>query len=284
MLDSLLLEPGHRVLELGTGSGWNAALVSWRAGPGRVVSMEVDAALAGQARQRLDAVGAGVSVVMGDGTASSSAGSLYDRLISTFAVERIPWSWVSRTRPGGRLVTPWGRLGHVALTVADDGRSATGWVQGLAQFMPARGSDPGWGFRQVRGDEPAQGERPFSRDIRPISDDAHLRFALRVLLPEVRIATVTAEDGPTVWLHDGETSWATLSTVDGTHPTVCQGGPRRLAEEVEMAWDYWLSDGSPDLYDFGLTVEQDRQFVWVRDPAAGPWPPVRSGVLRTGGS
>jgi protein-L-isoaspartate O-methyltransferase len=50
MLDPLLLDPGHRVLELGTGTGWNTALLARRAGPDLVTSVEVDAALAGQAR------------------------------------------------------------------------------------------------------------------------------------------------------------------------------------------------------------------------------------------
>ncbi|MGW6507452.1 hypothetical protein ACWGCP_07840 [Streptomyces niveus] len=53
MLDSLLLEPGHRVLELGTGTGRNAALPAWRAGGGRVTSVEVDGELAERARGRL---------------------------------------------------------------------------------------------------------------------------------------------------------------------------------------------------------------------------------------
>ncbi|NEC92736.1 protein-L-isoaspartate O-methyltransferase, partial [Streptomyces sp. SID12501] len=62
MLDSLRLEAGMRVLELGTGTGWNAALLAWRAGPGQVTSIEVDQGLADQARRRLEASHAEVTV------------------------------------------------------------------------------------------------------------------------------------------------------------------------------------------------------------------------------
>ncbi|MYU21128.1 hypothetical protein GTY84_04575 [Streptomyces sp. SID8352] len=51
MLDSLLPEPGHRVLELGKGTGWNAGLLGLRAGPGLVISVEADAGLARAARR-----------------------------------------------------------------------------------------------------------------------------------------------------------------------------------------------------------------------------------------
>jgi protein-L-isoaspartate O-methyltransferase len=138
MLDCLLLDPGHRVLELGTGTGWNAALLAHRTGPGRVTSVEADEDLVRNARARLKAAGAAVGLQAGDGGRGRPDGAPYDRVIATYAVERVPWAWVAQTRPGGRIVTPWGRLGHVALTVAGDGRSANGRVQGLAQFMPDR--------------------------------------------------------------------------------------------------------------------------------------------------
>jgi len=266
MLDSLLLEPGHRVLELGTGTGWNAALLVRRAGSGRVTSIEVDPALADQARARL---GPAVDVRVGDG--AHAGGGPYDRVIATYAVDDIPWEWVAQTRPGGRIVSPWGRLGHVALTVADDGRSASGWVQGLARFMPARGTaTPARAFAQIRGSAPAEDERAFVRDLTPLRDDQHLLFALRVALPELHVTTATDADGVNAWLHDGLSSWATLSATPSGRTIAHQGGPRRLADELDHAWSAWTSAGSPDLYDYGLTVTPDEQYAWTGDPLTGP--------------
>ncbi|MER5974485.1 methyltransferase domain-containing protein [Streptomyces sp. NPDC002055] len=272
MLDSLLLEPGHRVLELGAGTGWNAALLSRRAGRGRVVSVEVDAELATAAAERLKLSGADVAVQVGDGAAGWLPGAPYDRVMATYGVDRVPWPWVEQTRLGGRLVVPWGRLGHVALTRAADGRSASGWVQGLATFMLARGSDLGRNFRQVRAAAPDEQERPFTRDLAPLQADWHLRFALRVALPDIRITIGEDDDGLNAWLHDGSTSWAMLAAVGGG-TVAYQGGPRHLADELERAWDEWHALGEPELYDFGLMVEPGRQYAWCRDAITGPrWP------------
>ncbi|MFC9222343.1 methyltransferase domain-containing protein [Streptomyces hygroscopicus] len=273
MLDSLLVEPGQRVLELGTGTGWNAALLSHRAGPGQVVSVEVDAELVAAAAERLTTAGANVAVHLGDGSTGWPMGAPYDRVISTYAVDRVPWAWIEQTRPGGRIVTPWGRLGHVALTVADDGRSASGWVQGLATFMPVRGTGRARDFAQVRGDGPAADERPVTRDLTPLQADWHLRFALRVALPEVQVTLAEDDDGLNAWLHDGASSWAVLSAIGDGRTSAAQGGPRRLADELEAAWDEWLRLGEPELYDYGLTVEPDGQYAWCRDADTGRrWP------------
>jgi protein-L-isoaspartate O-methyltransferase len=273
MLDSLLLEPGHRVLELGTGSGWNAALLSRRAGPDRTVSVEASPGLAQAARRALTAAGLTPRVEVGDGNQGWAPAAPYDRVIATYAVERIPWAWIAQTRPGGRIVTPWGRLGHLALTVADDGRSATGWVQGLAQFMPDReGLHRESDFAQVRAGSEPEEERPFLRDLTPLHDNAHLRFALRVALPHLRTTLAYDADGLNAWIHDTKQSWAALSAIGGGRTIATQGGPRRLADELETAWDTWLNLGSPDLYDFGMTVTDNgaTQYIWVNDPTTGP--------------
>ncbi|MDT0447032.1 methyltransferase domain-containing protein [Streptomyces johnsoniae] len=264
ILDSLDPEPGHRILELGTGTGWNAALLAWRAGPGRVISLEVDEEIARAAERRPT----GATVVVADGTAGWPRGAPFDRIIATYAVERIPWAWVAQTRPGGRIVAPWGWLGHVALTVAEDGRSAAGWIQGLATFMPGRGAAPARSWRDVRGSAPAPEQSPAARDPRPLHDDAHLLFGLRVLLPDVRIATDSGPRGMTAWLHDGVASWAILTAPPEAPPSVRGAGPRVLADEVSAAWDRWLALGSPQLYDFGVTVTPRAQHVWCRTPAA----------------
>ncbi|MER7585512.1 protein-L-isoaspartate O-methyltransferase [Kitasatospora sp. NPDC097691] len=280
MLDSLRLEPGHRVWDIGTGQGWSAALASWRAGPGRVVSTEVDGDLAAFARARLAAAGLDTVVTVTDGTADGPPdGSRVDRIHATYAVDAVPWSWVEAVRPGGRIVFPWGRLGHVALTVAEDGRSARGWVQGLAQFMgdrraPAQAGTGGAAYAAVRGDAEPQARQAVDHDLDPLLEDWDLRFALRVAVPDAVLLTGRDADGVNAWIHDGDRSWATfVARGPGKPSLLLQGGPRRIGDEVLAAWTQWEDLGRPDRYDYGVTVTPDSQWAWQGDPDDGPrWP------------
>ncbi|MFF0056067.1 methyltransferase domain-containing protein [Streptomyces microflavus] len=275
MLDSLVLEPGHRVLELGTGSDWNAALLAERAGQGHVTSVEIDAGLAAHARRRVEAAGHRVRVITGDGDAELVEHAAFDRVISTYAVEHVPWTWVERTRPGGRIVTPWGHTGCVALTVAQDGASATGWMQAPARFMPTRRSGhPHSPFERVR-DRGTGVPTAFRRPVQALSHPDVL-FALRVLLPDVHIDTqVGGTDGKmTAWLSDGRSSWAVLEQV-GPAVDAQRGGGRDLADEVGQAWAVWEERGSPGMYDFGLHITRDSHHVFTGDDPHGPrWQPL----------
>src|SRR5437016_377090 len=109
MLDSLDVQSGHSALEIGTGTGWNAALLSQRVGDtGRVVSVEVDSEVAQCARRALKAAGYTPLVVTADGTQGYAPAAPYDRVINTASVHTIPRAWIDQTKPGGVIVTPWG--------------------------------------------------------------------------------------------------------------------------------------------------------------------------------
>ncbi|MFF7249857.1 methyltransferase domain-containing protein [Embleya sp. NPDC008237] len=273
MLDALDIEPGHHVLELGTGTGWNAALLAHRVGPtGHVTSVEAAPDLAAGARATLTRAGLGdtVMVVVGDGAHGHHDTAPFDRAIATYAVDHVPWAWIRQLRPGGGLVFPWGRLGHFAVTVAADGRSATGWLQGLAQFMPARDTAPIPEFDEVRADRSADHEDLLARDITPLHTDRDLLWALRVAVPDVVYATDTDEDGVNAWIHDGARSWAVLTTLPDGRVRAGQGGPRRLVDELGAAWDAWDGDGRVRRWDHGITITAEEQFVWAGDPETGP--------------
>ncbi|WP_329175179.1 methyltransferase domain-containing protein [Streptomyces sp. NBC_01477] len=108
MLDALSVEDEDRVLEIGTGTGWNAALLCHRVGPENVVTVEVDEACAREARVRLQDVGFNPLAVVGDGARGYPQKAPYDRVIATCSVGSIPHAWVEQTKPGGVVVAPWG--------------------------------------------------------------------------------------------------------------------------------------------------------------------------------
>lgn len=143
MLDALEIRPGHLVLEIGTGTGWNAALLCRRVGRrGRVVSIEVDPVIAEGAQAALAATGYSPLVITGEGEEGYPEGAPYDRVIATAAVrEAVPQAWLAQTRPGGLIVTPWGTdyCNGVMLTlhVTTEG-TATGRFSGDLAFMRLR--------------------------------------------------------------------------------------------------------------------------------------------------
>jgi protein-L-isoaspartate(D-aspartate) O-methyltransferase len=106
MLAMLRPSEGQRILEVGTGSGYNAALLGQLVGAeGRVVSVECISEIAADARECLRLQGSGnVDVLCGDGTVGWDAGAPYDGVIVTAAAPDIQPAWFGQLREGGRLV------------------------------------------------------------------------------------------------------------------------------------------------------------------------------------
>jgi protein-L-isoaspartate(D-aspartate) O-methyltransferase len=107
MLELLHLRPGHRVLEIGAGTGYNAALMSRIVGSaGRVTSIDVDPAIARSARRSLRSAGYRARIVAGDGRRGHAAGAPYDRIVVTACADAIPTTWFHQLVDGGRLELP----------------------------------------------------------------------------------------------------------------------------------------------------------------------------------
>ena len=108
MLEQLQIEPGHRVLEIGAGTGYNAALMAHIAGPaGQVVTLDVDDDIVADARRHLtDAGYSAVQVMRRDGTLGYPDAAPYDRIILTVGAHDIAPAWREQLAPGGRIVLP----------------------------------------------------------------------------------------------------------------------------------------------------------------------------------
>ncbi|UNO38425.1 methyltransferase domain-containing protein [Streptomyces sp. MST-110588] len=136
-------EPGERILEVGTGTGYTTALLTHRAGDhGNVVTIEIDAGLARRARHRLHALGMSPRVVTGDGEQGHPACAPYDRILATASVRSIPPAWLRQLRPGGILLAPLDSpFGHDLLVrlEADGHGCARGHFVAAVEFMRARG-------------------------------------------------------------------------------------------------------------------------------------------------
>ena len=143
MTEAMELSGGDRVLEIGTGSGYQTAILSALTPRGRVVTMERVPALMQQARQRLEELGyRNVEVQLAGSSLGCPSKGPYDAIIVTAAAPRLPKSLISQLAIGGRLVIPVGTLSQQELVQArrtDEGLSLR--VLGPCRFVPLLGAE-----------------------------------------------------------------------------------------------------------------------------------------------
>jgi protein-L-isoaspartate(D-aspartate) O-methyltransferase len=265
MLEQLLLEEGMNVLEIGAGTGWNAALMGHAVGPrGRVVAVDIQEDVTDRARAHLKRAGAtNVTVVACDGGYGYPEAAPYDRIITTANCHGIPPHWAEQLAPGGALLVALrdvpgsGMCLHLRLRRRRE--CLSGEVVGTSGFMTLRGD---FGTPEVpreeqqeraaalvAGREPRQEPALWSRPglpeqvVRRVLGDlvffAQLeglqveRLGERYGLVDPATGEACVTDGGAASVYGGEAALRRLREI--TRRWVDLGAPRRWSYSVE-AW------------------------------------------------
>lgn len=139
MLVALRVADGNRVLEVGAGTGYNAALLAYRLGDDDLVTtIDLEPEITESARRHLDAAGYHPAVVTGDGARGVPERAPFDRIIATCELPTVPRAWLAQCRPGARILTPLA-TGLLALTVRDASHAEGGFLPTATYFVPLRG-------------------------------------------------------------------------------------------------------------------------------------------------
>jgi protein-L-isoaspartate O-methyltransferase len=249
------------VLDVGTGSGYGTALLTWRLGDQQVTSIDIDSYLANAATCRLADIGLHPMILTADATGDLPG--TFDRIVPMVSLPAIPSSWLAALRPGGRLV--FSLTGGPVLITA--GKTADGGAAGQvetypAAFMAARhgpDSPPLSGMPEpaVRGDGDHVSTSPY-----PVVDPAwgwELNALLAVTTPglDYRTSTDPASGITTTWITHPDGSWARAAGHPGQPATIHQSGPRRLWDTLDAIRAGWLDTGWLPLRGAQATIDPD---------------------------
>ncbi len=258
MLDQLDLAPGQRVLEIGAGTGYNAALIRHIVGPsGTVVSVDIDADLVDHAREHLASAGyPDITVVAADGAQGYPPGAPYDRVIATVGVSDLAPAWLHQTGPDARIVVP----------------------------LDVRGSQLAVAFGRAEPEQAGSKGHWVSRSIAPCG---FMRMRGSLAGPE---RTVVLQPGLSIALPDGLTM-ADGQEVDGPALAAFLDGPPAefatgvRASSVQVFWGLglWLAAG--DRRSCGVAEEWTEGTAGrlARAPLYGRGMVATAGIVDSGG-
>ncbi|GAB2625392.1 methyltransferase domain-containing protein [Streptomyces capparidis] len=268
MFQHARLGDGDHLLDVGTGSGYGAALAARRLGEHRVTSVDIDPYLVQAARERLDRIGLHPTVAVADATGELPEGA-FDRIVATVAVRPVPVTWLKALRPGGRLVATIAGTSLLVTADKDPDGGATGRVEwDRAGFMHARNGDdypPGVGellaqAREEDGEEVTTGPYP----VVDVAEAWDLASMLDLISPGIEHDHQDDGEQRTALMAHPDGSWARATAHGTDHPTVHQGGPRRLWNLLDQVRAHWLSHGELPVRGARVFITPDGRTILAR--------------------
>ncbi|MFE5853190.1 methyltransferase domain-containing protein [Streptomyces sp. NPDC056500] len=279
MLEDLSVQDGDKVLEIGTGTGYNAALLCERLGSSKsVFSVDIDPALIDAAGRRLSSIGYEPHLSAADGQNGFPAGEQFDCVIATCSVPGIPPSWVRQTRPGGVIVADVSlgiAGGLVRLEVDDQGFARGYFTSNSGQFMEARSEARVYSEPKRPKRAPEKESRDTVVSATEINTNYPYRLLLALHLPNTELVYYSDDHSGAMSLQLQRTdgSWARVP-LDGTG-TVTFGGDPALWLDVEAAWEWWNRAGRPSHELFSYQRRPDGAEVVSYTLEDRSWPIVR---------
>jgi protein-L-isoaspartate O-methyltransferase len=264
---------GKRVLEIGTGTGYNAAILSHRLGASTVASIDLDPHLVGLAHERLATLDYHPVLASTNGADGLPGHGPYDRILATCAISRVPPAWIDQLAPGGLIVADMRGGLASSLLVARRDTNPTGGACGAVsgRFL----AEPGhfmWLRRAV--DNPLRDAgtfvtsidyddaRPARTTIEPtLLTQPDFRFLLQLIAPVIDRIWTSHRDGTSiVRIAATDHSWAELTP--STH-TALQNGPTDLLDKIEHAAQLWHKHHHPAPTRLGITDTPDQRTIWL---------------------
>lgn len=279
MLEALQVEDGMRVLEIGTGSGYNAALLAHRLGEQNVYSVDIDPDLVTGARDRMAGLGRHPTLITADGALGLAAHAPFDRIIATCSMQMIPADWIRQLRVGGRALVhlegPLGAGNLVHLQQEEQGVLRGRFLPWWGCFMRRRpGYGPTTGTPRPVPTTDAPSTRHTTVDPSELDGGRAFPFLAQLYLPSGMLRSIRLTDAlsSVSRLAAPDGSWCEISRTPepSGHHTVREAGPTPLWSQVEAAWAEWIELGGPAMHEFGITVTPTTHRIWLADPEKGP--------------
>lgn len=255
------LYPGCRVLDVGTGSGYGAALLTGLLGDEAVASIDIDPYITRVAAERLAVLGLKPRILTGDATTHLDWSG--DRIVAMVGVPTIPASWLAALEEDSRLVANLAGTGIIVTARKLDDGSAWGMVEwDRAGFMVTRTGDDYEPEAPDLFDAAAEDTGDMHRGAYPVIDVVNsweLWSLLQITAPG--IAHRYREDRDTgvrtALMAHSDGSWARAVGRRGEPAEVHQGGSRNLWDLLDQIRTDWLADGYLQLYGSEVRIEPD---------------------------